>query len=235
VLTTRAGTAHAGADLLGILEQARDLNHLIDNQNSRYNRQMIEQAAVVGALDPQAMENPDAAQALADRVANRLNRMSDETERTWEGRLDGEGGYTFSRVVRGVTETHTLDAALLGSADARKLRNLAGKLDEIYGGVPTLTRKDQNHEVYGPRSLFSMVMAAGGKGVSMQRYKGLGEMTAEQLWETTMDPNARTLLQVQIKESDDADSIFTQLMGDLVEPRREFILENALAVSNLDI
>jgi DNA gyrase subunit B len=235
VLTTRAGTAHAGADLLGILEQARDLNHLIDNQNSRYNRQMIEQAAVVGALDPQAMENPDAAQALADRVANRLNRMSDETERTWEGRLDGEGGYTFSRVVRGVTETHTLDAALLGSADARKLRNLAGKLDEIYGGVPTLTRKDQNHEVYGPRSLFSMVMAAGGKGVSMQRYKGLGEMNAEQLWETTMDPNARTLLQVQIKESDDADSIFTQLMGDLVEPRREFIQENALAVSNLDI
>ena len=235
VLTTRAGSAHGGADLLGIVEQARDLNHLIDNQNSKYNRQMIEQAAVVGALDPDAMEDPELAQGLADRVANRLNRMSDETERTWEGRLDGEGGYIFSRVVRGVTETHTLDAALLGSADARKLRNLAGKLDEIYGGVPTLTRKDTTNEIYGPRSLFSTVMAAGGKGVSMQRYKGLGEMNAEQLWETTMDPNARTLLQVQIRESDDADSVFTQLMGDLVEPRREFIQDNALAVSNLDI
>ena len=235
VLTTRAGSAHGGADLLGIVEQARDLNHLIDNQNSKYNRQMIEQAAVVGALDPDAMEDPELAQGLADRVANRLNRMSDETERTWEGRLDGEGGYIFSRVVRGVTETHTLDAALLGSADARKLRNLAGKLDEIYGGVPTLTRKDTTSEIYGPRSLFSTVMAAGGKGVSMQRYKGLGEMNAEQLWETTMDPNARTLLQVQIRESDDADSVFTQLMGDLVEPRREFIQDNALAVSNLDI
>ncbi|HWJ86478.1 MAG TPA: DNA topoisomerase (ATP-hydrolyzing) subunit B [Pelagibacterium sp.] len=235
VLTTRSGAAHAGADLLGIVEQARDLNHLIDNQNARYNRQMIEQAAVVGALDPEAMENPEAAKALADRVANRLNRMSDEMERTWEGEIDGEGGYVFSRVVRGVAETYTLDAALLGSADARKLRNLAGKLDEIYGGVPTLARKDQTHEVYGPRSLFQIVMAAGGKGVSMQRYKGLGEMNAEQLWETTMDPDGRTLLQVQIRETDDADSIFSQLMGDLVEPRREFIQDNALSVSNLDI
>lgn len=235
MLTTRAGSTHAGADLLAIVEQARDLNHLIDNQNARYSRQMIEQAAVVGALDPKVMDDAEAAQALADRVANRLNRMSDETERTWEGKLDGEGGYTFSRVVRGVAETHTLDTALLGSADARKLRNLAGKLDEIYGGVPTLTRKDQTHEIYGPRSLFSVVMAAGAKGVSMQRYKGLGEMNAEQLWETTMDPNARTLLQVQVKETDDADSIFSQLMGDLVEPRREFIQDNALAVSNLDI
>ena len=235
VLSTRSGSTHAGPDLLSIVEQARDLNHLIDNQNARYNRQMIEQAAVVGALDPQAMEDTDAAQKLADRVANRLNRMSDETERTWEGHLDGEGGYVFSRVVRGVTESHTLDAALLGSADARKLRNLAGKLDEIYGGVPTLTRKDVTNEVYGPRSLFAIAMAAGGKGVAMQRYKGLGEMNAEQLWETTMDPNARTLLQVQIKETDDADSIFSQLMGDLVEPRRDFIQDNALAVSNLDI
>ena len=235
VLTTRSGAAHAGADLLGIVEQARDLNHLIDNQNARYNRQMIEQAAVVGALDPEAMENPEAAKALADRVANRLNRMSDEMERTWEGEIDGEGGYVFSRVVRGVAETYTLDAALLGSADARKLRNLAGKLDEIYGGVPTLARKDQTHEVYGPRSLFQIVMAAGGKGVSMQRYKGLGEMNAEQLWETTMDPDGRTLLQVQIRETDDADSIFSQLMGDLVDPRREFIQDNALSVSNLDI
>ncbi|MCD7058523.1 DNA topoisomerase (ATP-hydrolyzing) subunit B [Pelagibacterium xiamenense] len=235
VLTTRSGSSHAGADLLTIVEQARDLYHLIDAQNTKYNRQMIEQAAVVGALDPQAMDDTAAAQHLAQRVANRLDRMSDETERGWTGTLDGEGGYVFSRVVRGVTEAHSLDAALLGSADARKLRSLAGKLDEIYGGVPTLTRKDTMTEIYGPRSLFSAVMAAGGKGVSMQRYKGLGEMNAEQLWETTMDPNARTLLQVKVDQSDDADNIFTQLMGDLVEPRRDFIQDNALAVSNLDV
>ncbi|WP_127145143.1 DNA topoisomerase (ATP-hydrolyzing) subunit B [Pelagibacterium montanilacus] len=235
VLATRAGSTHAGTDLLGILEQARDLTHLLEAQNTKYSRQMIEQAAVVGALDPAAMEDEARALGLAERVANRLNRMSDETERTWEGRLDGDGGYVFSRVVRGVAETHTLDAALLGSADARKLRSLAGKLDEIYGGVPVLTRKESRHEIYGPRSLFAITMAAGQKGVSMQRYKGLGEMNAEQLWETTMDPNGRTLLQVQIGQSDDADDTFSQLMGDLVEPRREFIQDNALAVSNLDI
>ncbi len=235
MLTTRAGSAHTGNDLLSIVEQARDLNHLIDNQNERYNRQMIEQAAVVGALDPAAMENPETAQALAERVANRLNRMSDETERTWDGKLDGEGGYVFSRVVRGVTESHTLDAALLGSADARKLRNLSGRLDDIYGGVPTLTRKELVQPVYGPRSLFSIVMAAGAKGVSMQRYKGLGEMNASQLWETTMDKNARTLLQVQIKESDDADSIFLPADGRSCRTAARFIQDNALAVSNLDI
>ncbi|GGA38117.1 DNA gyrase subunit B [Pelagibacterium lentulum] len=235
VLTTRAGSTHAGQDLLGIVEQARDLHHLIEGQHTKYNRQMIEQAAVVGALDPAAMDDEATALNLAERVANRLNRMSDETERTWEGRLDGEGGYIFTRIVRGVAETHAIDAALIGSADARKLRTLAGKLDEIYGGVPTLVRKDVKSEVYGPRSLFSIMMAAGQKGVSMQRYKGLGEMNAEQLWETTMDPNARTLLQVQINQTDEADNIFTQLMGDLVEPRREFIQDNALAVSNLDI
>src|SRR5690606_15599092 len=142
ILTTRAGSTHAGHDLLGIVEQARDLYHLIDAQDSRYNRQMIEQAAVVGALDPQAMDDQGAALALAGRVANRLSRMSDETERTWEGHLDGEGGYDFTRVVRGVAESYALDAALLGSADARKLRSLAGKLDEIYGGVPVLVRKE---------------------------------------------------------------------------------------------
>lgn len=235
VLTTRAGTTHAGRDLLAIVEQARDLNHLIDAQNTKYNRQMIEQAAVVGALDPQAMETPETAQHLAERVANRLDRMSDETERGWTGSLDGEGGYIFSRVVRGVTESHSLDAALLGSADARKLRALAGKLDEIYGGVPSLSRRDVVTEIYGPRSLFAVMMAAGGKGVTMQRYKGLGEMNAEQLWETTMDRNGRTLLQVKVDQTDEADNIFTQLMGDLVEPRREFIQDNALAVTNLDV
>ena len=137
--------------------------------------------------------------------------------------------------MRGVTETHYIDRALLQSADARKLRQLAGRLDELFGGVPTLTRKGETIPIYGPASLFKAVTDAGRKGVSLQRYKGLGEMNAEQLWETTLDPNARTLLRVEMGQTDEADEIFTALMGDLVEPRREFIQDNALNVSNLDV
>ena len=112
---------------------------------------------------------------------------------------------------------------------------MVDKLDDLYGGVAKLTRKDQSTDIFGPSSLFQTVSAAGRKGVSLQRYKGLGEMNPSQLWETTLDPNARTLLQVQIKDSDDHDRLFSELMGDLVEPRREFIQSNALSVANLDV
>jgi DNA gyrase subunit B len=121
------------------------------------------------------------------------------------------------------------------SADARKIRTTVEKLEDLYGGVAKLARKDQHFDVFGPSSLFTTISAAGRKGVSLQRYKGLGEMNPGQLWETTLDPNVRTLLQVQIKEGSDADLLFTQLMGDLVEPRRDFIQDNALSVANLDV
>jgi len=134
-----------------------------------------------------------------------------------------------------VTETHNIDASLLNSADARRLRQLAERLDELFGGVARLTRKDQTTDIFGPRSLFEAVTGAGRKGISLQRYKGLGEMNPEQLWETTLDPNVRTLLKVEIKEGSEADDIFSALMGDLVEPRRDFINDNALSVANLDI
>jgi DNA gyrase subunit B len=134
-----------------------------------------------------------------------------------------------------VAERHLIDKALLASADARKLRQLAARLDELFGGVPTLTRKGETTQIHGPGTLFKAVTDAGRKGVSLQRYKGLGEMNASQLWETTLDPNARTLLKVEIGQTDEADEIFTALMGDLVEPRRDFIQDNALNVSNLDV
>jgi len=235
VFTTRDGVAHAGQDLRAILNQARDIVHAINNLHTRYNRSLVEQAAIVGGLEPEALRDPDKAAEAIKRVANRLDRISDELERGWTGNLTDEEGVAFTRTVRGVTETHVIDQALLVSADARRLRQLAGRLDELYGGVPTLTRKGETIEIYGPASLFKAVTESGRKGISLQRYKGLGEMNAEQLWETTLDPNARTLLKVEIKETDEADSIFTALMGDLVEPRRDFIQDNALNVSNLDV
>jgi len=235
VFTTQAGTTHAGADLLSIAEQARDIVHAIDTLNTRYNRNIVEQAAIVGALDSEALADPNRAAAMAARVGDRLDRISDETERGWQGGPDGADGFTFYRTVRGVLETHNVDASLLNSADARRLRQIAPRLDELYAGVAKLVRKDQPVDIHGPRSLFEAVAGAGRKGMTLQRYKGLGEMNPEQLWETTLDPNVRTLLKVEIKEGTDADDIFSALMGDLVEPRRDFINDNALSVANLDI
>ncbi|MEQ9635605.1 MAG: DNA topoisomerase (ATP-hydrolyzing) subunit B [Devosia marina] len=235
VFTTQNGSTHAGQDLLNILHQSREIVNAINNLNTRYNRNLVEQAAIVGGLDPEGITNPDRSGETLKRVANRLDRISDELERGWTGEVTEEEALAFSRTVRGVTETHQIDRALLQSADARKLRQLADRLDELFGGVPTLTRKGDTTNIYGPASLFKAVTDAGRKGVSMQRYKGLGEMNAEQLWETTLDPNARTLLRVEIDQTDEADQIFTALMGDLVEPRRDFIQDNALNVSNLDV
>ncbi len=235
VFRTRDGAEHAGHDLLGILQQARDITKAINNLNTRYNRNLVEQAAIVGGLDPDGMSDPEKSGETLKRVAQRLDRISDELERGWTGEITDEEALAFSRTVRGVTETHQIDRALLQSADARKLRSLAERLDELFGGVPTLTRKGDTINIYGPSTLFKAVTDAGRKGLSLQRYKGLGEMNAEQLWETTLDPNARTLLRVEIDQTDEADQIFTALMGDLVEPRRDFIQDNALNVSNLDV
>ena len=234
VLTTRDGASHAGADLVAIVRQAREIVHAVDNLNTRYNRPLVEQAAIVGGLSETAGD-PEHAATVIERVVRRLDRLADEFERGWQGRADGQGGFVFSRTIRGVTESHAIDAQLLASADARKLRALVEKLGDFYGGVARLTRKEQGYDIFGPSSLFEAVTATGRKGLSLQRYKGLGEMNPSQLWETTLDPNARTLLQVQIKEGSDADLLFTQLMGDLVEPRRDFIQDNALNVANLDV
>jgi len=155
--------------------------------------------------------------------------LSDETERGWQGTFDN--GFRFSRTRRGVKETAVLDHALLGSADARRLDEHALSLQEVYGRPSLFRRKDEETSIYGPVGLFEAVTAAGRKGISLQRYKGLGEMNPEQLWQTTLDVNARSLLQVKVKEVDEADDIFTKLMGDIVEPRREFIQENALTAS----
>ena len=235
VLTTGSGTTHAGQDLLSIARQAREFVHALGGLNTRYSRTIVEHAAIAGGLDPDLLADRAEAEKIAARVATRLDRVSDEVERGWAGTADGQGGLSFSRTVRGVTETHMVDAQLLASADARKIRQLVERLDGLYEGTARLVRRDQGFDIFGPVSLFESVAAAGRKGISLQRYKGLGEMNPSQLWETTLDPNERSLLQVQIKEGSDADQLFSQLMGDLVEPRRDFIQENALSVANLDI
>jgi DNA gyrase subunit B len=155
--------------------------------------------------------------------------LSEETERGWQG--DVTDGFHFERTVRGVKEAAVIDQALLGSADARKLDEFAESLQDTYPRPGLFRRKDQETAIHGPVDLIEAVLAAGRKGISLQRYKGLGEMNPEQLWETTLDVNARSLLQVKVKEVDEADDIFTKLMGDVVDPRREFIQENALTAS----
>jgi DNA gyrase subunit B len=231
VLRGYAGDEHASADLRRIVDEARAIRAVLAGLHSRYNRQVIEQASIAGVLNPAITEDPEKAQAAAHYIALRLDALSEETERGWEGAFVEGDGFHFSRVVRGVKESAVIDQALLGSADARRLDEFAPALQQLYAKHGTLRRKTEEIAIFGPVGLFEAVMAAGRKGISMQRYKGLGEMNPDQLWETTLDIDARSLLQVRIKEIDEADDIFTKLMGDVVEPRREFIQDNALTAS----
>ena len=229
------GEARAGEDLRAIVDRARAVRGLIEGLHHRYSHDVVEQAAIAGALDARLLDNREAAQNAADSVAIRLDALADEFEKGWTGEALPNGSLAFHRVVRGVTETSILDAALLSSADARKLTGHREHLAAIYGTLASLRRRDVETTVRGPRALLDAVYAAGRKGITMQRYKGLGEMNADQLWETTLDPNARSLLRVQVHEAVEADDIFERLMGDEVEPRREFIQANALSVANLDV
>jgi DNA gyrase subunit B len=230
VLRLANGEERAGADLKKLVENARAVRNLLHGLHSRYNRKVIEQAAIAGVLTPTVTGNLEAAAAAADYIAKRLDALSDETERGWQGRFDTEG-FHFERMVRGVKDTALIDQALLGSADARKLDEYAPLLQEVYVKPGTLRRKGEDTPIYGPVGLFEAVTGTGRKGISMQRYKGLGEMNPEQLWETTLNTDVRSLLQVKVREVDEADDIFGRLMGDLVEPRRDFIQENALQAS----
>ncbi len=238
-LTLGSGEVRTGQDLRAAIDDALTVRHLINGLHTRYNRGVVEQAAIAGGLTPDAFVDLGHANAMAERIAQRLDIIAEETERGWSGRMstsnEGPGGYVFERTVRGVKEYAHLDMALINSADARQLDRFAARLGEVYGHPPVLRRKEVSETISGPLALLDQVFATGRKGLTMQRYKGLGEMNAEQLWETTLDPNARSLLQVKVNDAAGADSLFTRLMGDEVEPRREFIQDNALSVANLDI
>jgi len=233
VLRSASGETRAGADLRRVLEDARAFRLVVLALHSRYDARVVEQAALAGALQP-LPEDAEEAQRLADAVAVRLDAVAEETEKGWRGQLR-DGGYLFRRTLRGVEHISMLDAALLASSEARKLSERVEVLREVFTGQAALARRGDETAASGPLALYEAMNAQGRKGLTIQRYKGLGEMNAEQLWETTLDRDVRTLLQVRVKDLVEADDIFVKLMGDVVEPRREFIQENALSVANLDV
>ena len=220
MLDLASGERLVGADLLALVQSARGSKANIERLATRAPAFAIEQAALAGLLNEGGGD--------LVKAAARLDLYAEEGDGNWTGEKAATGGYAFSRTRRGVSERVVLDDLLLHAADARRLAERSATMAETFEGVATFTRKDRTATVRGPLDLFGAVMEAGRRGLSIQRYKGLGEMNPDQLWETTLDADARTLLQVKVNHADDADDMFTRLMGDLVEPRREFIQDNAL-------
>lgn len=226
-LDLASGERLTGEDLVRLVREARTARSLIDRLATRAPAFAVEQAALAGLLG----NNPE-----PDKAAARLDLYAEEGDGRWAGAAAegaggsgfGPGGFIFSREKRGVSERIVLDDLLLQSIDARRLAERAFALAEVFSTPGTYRRREQVKIVRGPLDLVDAVLDAGRKGLSIQRYKGLGEMNPDQLWETTLDANARTLLQVRVAHVDDADDMFSKLMGDLVEPRREFIQDNAL-------
>jgi len=258
VLETGEGP-RTGADLKLLVDHARRIRTLMRYAPRKYDPGLLEALAINGALAPDM--NTGGREAAIKRVAEWLGRS--DPEAVWSGELAEEGGYLLRRLWRGVTDAYIIEQKFLVSAEARKLHGLAAEQASVYqqplalktlkkGAVteeqnpepiegveadeqPTEALSSKSVTVTRPSELLDAVLAAGRKGLSIQRYKGLGEMNAEQLWETTLDPANRSLLRVEVAQADIADEIFTRLMGDVVEPRREFIQDNALSVANLDV
>ncbi|TBN40337.1 DNA topoisomerase (ATP-hydrolyzing) subunit B [Paracoccus subflavus] len=228
-----SGEEIVGADLARVVDEARAVRRILRAYPTHYPPHVTEQAAIAGALKPGRIDQD--AQDVADAIAGRLDMIAAEYERGWTGRPTQDAGIRLSRTLRGVEENRTLDGQMLRSAESRRLGEMTSALQDVYARPARLVRKDRDQPIFGPLGLLQAIFLEGEKGLSLQRYKGLGEMNPEQLWETTLDPAARTLLQVRIEDVAEAEDLFTKLMGDVVEPRREFIQQNALSVENLDI
>jgi len=250
IMLDSGGVQRSGNDLRAMVEHAQRMARLMAYVPRRYAPDLVEALALAGALDPNLRDS----NAVAVRVAEWLGRADPEAR--WEVEATSEGGYHARRIWRGVTDHHVVDSAFVHSAEARKLHGLAAEQAESYqaigklvplGSAPAedaagdegedapVTDSKTVKRIARPSELLEAVLAAGRKGTAIARYKGLGEMNAEQLWETTLDPANRSMLKVEVAQADVADEIFTRLMGDVVEPRREFIQENALNVANLDV
>ena len=191
------------------------------------NAEVAEQAAVLGAFNQVLLDSEEQSQLVADALARRLDGLADPADRGWVAEIIEGGGIAFLRTRRGVTERQVIDGALLRSSEARRLDEMTSDFQLLYARPANLLARGFEQRITGPIELFDAVLALGRKGISVQRYKGLGEMNPEQLWETTLDPNVRTLLKVRIEHGDQAEDVFSTLMGDVVEPRRDFIQDNA--------
>jgi DNA gyrase subunit B len=235
VLVIQDGAEIGGNDLLETVGEAQRAKRLLQPILQKLSNPMVaEQTAILGAFNPSLLETEETELQIADAIARRLDGLSSDKERGWEAEsLDG-GGFAFLRTLRGVTERHVIDGAMVRSAEARRLDEMVAQLQRVYARPAMLKTKDKETRIIGPLGLVAAVMEAGRKGVAIQRYKGLGEMNPGQLWETTLDPEVRSLLQVRINHRDEAEEVFSTLMGDVVEPRRDFIQTNALKVVNLD-
>ena len=236
VFTQHDGVERAGNDLRDLMERARVHRRWLQPLAGKVgNIEVVEQAAIAGALSAALLADPNRAIEAAHITAERLNRLAPEHDRTWRGEVIAGEGLVLSRTHQGIDERRLIDAALLRSAEARRLDADNARLREVYDRSGTLTARDKTYPITGPVSLVEAVMELGRRGIDVQRYKGLGEMNPDQLWETTLDPEVRSLLQVKISHADSAEETFSTLMGDLVEPRRDFIQSNALSVANLDV
>jgi DNA gyrase subunit B len=236
VLTHHDEGQMAGEDLRHLVERAVRARHFMEPLIRKVgNADVVEQAAIAGALSGDVLADDARAAQTAEYIATRLDALAKDHEKGWQGGSLPDGGLSFTRILRGVTEQRVIDGPLIRASEARRLDEMASELQEGYAHHGELTSKEKTYRITGPISLVTAIFELGRKGVSVARYKGLGEMNPEQLWETTLDPNVRALLQVRVAHADEAEDVFSTLMGDVVEPRRDFIQQHALEVANLDV
>lgn len=236
VLTMASGEQIIGQDLVDLVDKNRKARSLIGSLSKNVPEKIVEQMAIAGLFDKEVINDNARLKEGLKVVSDRLNAHEAEYDRGWVAEIQNDGSLLFSRTLRGVTEKHVVGSVILDSSEAKMLHDLQDVLKNSFASINILTSKQGlEKKISGPVSFVDAITAAGKKGISIQRYKGLGEMNPEQLWETTLDPEARSLLQVKIEDMEQANETFATLMGDVVEPRKEFIQDNALNVVNLDI